>query len=246
MNGWSVSWDAHFLASVVSIVAIDLLLAGDNAVVIAMAVRSLPTAQRRRGIVFGALAAVFLRVVLTFFVAQLLRIEFVKLVGGLLILWVAMKLFTESDDGEKTGQSAAGVWEAVKIIVVADATMSLDNMLAVGGASHGNPFLLLFGLVLSIPFVVFASDLLSRLMDRFTVIVYAGAGILGKVSAEMLLTDPFVQARLPVGKSGFYAAEALFAAGVILMGWLLARRSGRRRASAPAEAGKVAARTTRS
>jgi YjbE family integral membrane protein len=235
MDGWSVSWSADFLASLLSIVAIDLLLAGDNAVVIAMAVRGLPRKQRRRGILLGAMAAVLLRVVLTFFVAQLLRLSFVKLGGGLLILWVAIKLFTQVEEDEQGGRSAQGVWEAVKIIVVADATMSLDNMLAVGGASHGNPYLLLFGLALSIPLVVFTSDLLSRLMDRFPVIVYVGAGILGKVSAEMILTDPFVEARLRVGKAGLYAAEALFAAGVILMGWLL----GRRKARPPAEADKA-------
>ena len=129
----------------------------------------------------------------------------------------------------------------MKIIVVADATMSLDNMLAVGGASHGNPFLLLFGLALSIPFVIFTSDLLSRLMERFPAVVYAGAAVLGKVSAEMLLTDPFVQARLPLGKAGLYAGEALLAAGVVLMGWLL----GRRRARASAETAKAGARTAR-
>ena len=236
MDRWSITWDAHFLASLASIVVIDLLLAGDNAVVIAMAVRGLPSQQRRRGIVFGALAAVLLRVVLTFFVAQLLRLSFVKLAGGLLILWVAMKLFSQGEEEDKAGRSAAGVWEAIKIIVVADATMSLDNMLAVGGASHGNPFLLLFGLALSIPFVIFTSDLLSRLMDRFPVVVYAGAGILGKVSAEMLLTDPFVQARLAVSRPALYAAEAFLAAGLVLMGWLLTRR----RARASAETAKAA------
>ena len=227
MGSWSITWDAHFLASLASIVVIDLLLAGDNAVVIAMAVRGLPREQRRRGIVLGALAAVVLRVVLTFFVSQLLQLSFVKLAGGLLILWVALKLFTQGEDEEGAGASAAGVWEAIKIIVVADATMSLDNMLAVGGASHGNVFLLLFGLALSIPFVVFTSDLLSRLMDRFPVVVYAGAGILGKVSAEMILTDPFVEARLAVGKAGLHAAEALLAAGVIALGWFLGRRRAR-------------------
>jgi YjbE family integral membrane protein len=224
MESWSISWDARFVTSLLSIVTIDLLLAGDNAVVIAMAVRGLPRRQRRKGIVFGALAAVLLRVVLTFFVSQLLQLSFVKLAGGLLILWVATKLFAPGEEGDAPGRSAAGVWEAIKIIVVADATMSLDNMLAVGGASHGNPFLLLFGLAVSVPFVVFTSDLLSRVMDRFPLVVFAGAGILGKVAAEMLLTDPYVRARLPVSTSALYAVEALFAAGIIALGWLLSRR----------------------
>src|SRR5512137_3005989 len=166
----TMSFDAAFFSALASIVLIDLILAGDNAVVIAMAVRSLPREHRRRGIVLGSAAAVLLRVVATFFVAQLLRAPYVKLLGGLLIGWIAIKLF-----------------------VVADITMALDNMLAVGGASHGDIFLLLFGLALSIPFVVFTSGLLSLLMDRYPVIVYLGAAVLGKVSAEMILTDPVVR-----------------------------------------------------
>jgi predicted tellurium resistance membrane protein TerC len=145
----------------------------------------------------------------------------------------------QEDDGEdKSGQGASSVRDAVKIIVNADATMSLDNMLAVGGASHGNIFLLLFGLALSVPFVIFASNLLSRLMDRFPIIVYAGAGILGKVSAEMILTDPFVHGRFPLSSNAVAVAEALFAAGTIAMGWLLNRRKARvsqEGARAPAE-----------
>jgi YjbE family integral membrane protein len=237
MNIGSFSFDAHFLSALFSIVLIDLLLAGDNAVVIAMAVRGLPATKRRRGIIFGALAAVVLRVILTFFVSQLLQLSFVKLGGGLLILWVAVKLFQQGGEEEEGGKAGSSVWEAIKLIVVADATMSLDNMLAVGAASHGNLFLLLFGLALSIPFVVFTSDLLSRLMGRFPVVVYGGAAILGKVAAEMILTDPFVQARVPVGPWVVYAAEAVFAAAIVLMGWLLSRRRKARPSGDVAETG---------
>ena len=219
--------NAHFLANLASIVVIDLLLAGDNAVVIAMAVRGLPREQRRRGIAFGAMAAVLIRVVLTFFVAQLLQISFVKLAGGLLILWIAMKLFLEGGEEEGGARDARSVWDAIKIIVVADVTMSLDNMLAVGGASHGNIYLLAFGLALSIPFVVFTSDLLSRLMDRYPVILYAGAAVLGKVAAEMILTDPFTQGWLHPSHVIVYVAEAVFAAGIIVAGKLWARRTAR-------------------
>jgi YjbE family integral membrane protein len=224
MDLGTTTLDAHFFASLFSIVLIDLLLAGDNAVVIAMAVRSLPKHQRRKGIVFGALAAVLLRVILTFFVAQLLRMSYVKLVGGLLILWIAVKLFIDGGAEEGGGRKATSVWDAIKVIVIADATMSLDNMLAVGGASHGNLFLLLFGLALSIPFVVFTSDLLSRLMDRWPIIIYAGAAILGKVSAEMIFTDPFTQNLLAPSNTFVYVAEAVFAVGVIVAGKLWARR----------------------
>jgi YjbE family integral membrane protein len=219
--------DAQFFASVASIVVIDLLLAGDNAVVIAMAVRNLPRDQRRKGIFFGAVAAVLLRVTLTFFVAQLLQLRFVKLVGGLLILWVAVKLLGEDEAAEEPSRAGGSVWEAIKIIVVADITMSLDNMLAVGGASHGNLALLVFGLALSIPFIVFTSDLLSRLMDRFPVIVYAGAAVLGKVAAEMVLTDPWVRGWLNPSNAVVYTAEAVCAAGIIVIGKLWARHSAR-------------------
>jgi YjbE family integral membrane protein len=224
-----MSIDTPFIASVASIVLIDLLLAGDNAVVIAMAVRNLPREQRRTGILVGAAAAVVLRVALTFFVAQLLVMPFVKLAGGLLILWIAMKLFMGEGEGEAEGgaRRATGVWDAVKLIVVADVTMSLDNMLAVGGASHGQLSLLVFGLALSIPFIVFTSDLLARLMGRFPVIVYAGAAILGKVAAEMILTDPFTEARVHPSHAALHGAEAVLALAVVVAGKLWSRRAAR-------------------
>jgi YjbE family integral membrane protein len=231
--------DAQFFASVASIVVIDLLLAGDNAVVIAMAVRNLPPKQRRKGIVFGAAAAVVLRVTLTFFVAQLLQVSFVKLGGGLLILWVAVKLLASGDEGgaDEPSRSAESVWEAIKIIVVADVTMSLDNMLAVGGASKGHLGLLVFGLALSIPFIVFTSDLLSRLMNRYPVIVWLGAAILGKVAAEMVLTDPFTDGLLHPSRTVVYVAEAVSAVAIVVVGKLWARRSARLAADAQERAG---------
>ncbi|HBZ55308.1 MAG TPA: tellurium resistance protein TerC, partial [Syntrophobacteraceae bacterium] len=164
-----------FLGRLVSIIMIDLILAGDNAVVIAMAVRSLPREQRRKGIIFGAGAAVLLRVACTFFVSQLLQISFIKLVGGAVILWIAVKLFVEGAPEEGINKEATTISQAIKTIVIADISMSVDNMLAVGGASGGSVFLLLFGLGLSIPFIVLTSNLLSMLMDRYPVIIYIGA-----------------------------------------------------------------------
>ena len=235
----TLTFDAAFFSALASIVLIDLILAGDNAVVIAMAVRSLPREHRRRGILLGSAAAVLLRVVATFFVAQLLRAPYVKLVGGLLIGWIAVKLFVEGTPDEVGERAATSVWQAVRVIVIADITMALDNMLAVGGASHGNIFLLLFGLALSIPFVVFTSGLLSMLMDRYPAIVYVGAAILGKVAAEMVLTDPVVAAVFALPARALWVAEALTAAGVIAAGklwlrWTAARAERRER---PAEAG---------
>ena len=218
----TITFDWVFLSGLISIVIIDLILAGDNAVVIAMAVRSLPPDQRRKGIIFGAGAAVLIRVVVTFFVAQLLQINYVKLVGGLLILWIAVKLFVEGAPEENLERQATTMFQAVKIIVIADITMATDNMLAVAGASHGNVFLLLFGLGLSIPFVVFTSNLLSMLMDKYPIIIYIGAAILGRVGGEMIMTDPVVVRLLAPGKVFQYSVEAGLAVGVLIVGklWL--------------------------
>jgi len=208
-----------FPLRLISIVIIDLILAGDNAVVIAMAVRSLSRDERRKGIIFGAGAAVLLRVILTFFAAQLLLVKFIKLAGGILILWIAVKLFIEAPK-EEGAREAKTLWQAIWVIVVADITMSTDNVLAVAGASEGNLFLLLFGLGLSIPFVVFTSSLLSMLMDRYPVIVYIGAAILGRVGGEMIMTDPFVVELLNPSKVMQYGVEAFFTVGVIVAGKL--------------------------
>ncbi|MBI4849208.1 MAG: TerC family protein [Nitrospirae bacterium] len=216
----SITFDINFLSSLMSIVIIDLILAGDNAVVIAMAVRSLPHEQRKKGILFGSGAAVLLRVILTFFVAQLLQVNYIKLIGGILILWIAVKLFMEGVPEDSSGKEATTITQAIKIIVVADITMATDNMLAVGGASHGNLFLLLFGLGLSIPFIVFTSNLLSKLMDKYPAIIYIGAAILGKVGGEMIITDPVIVNMLSPGKVIQYAVEITFAAGVIVAGKL--------------------------
>jgi len=215
-----ITFDLSFLSSLASIVIIDLILAGDNAVVIAMAVRSLPPEQRKKGIIYGSGAAVLLRVVATFFVAQLLQMNFIKLAGGVLITWIAVKLFIEGVPEETAGKEASTIAQAVKIIVIADITMAIDNMLAVGGASHGNLFLLLFGLGLSIPLVVFTSNLLSMLMDKYPIIIYIGAAVLGKVGGEMIITDPFVVNMLNPGKPVVYTVELIFATGVIIAGKL--------------------------
>ncbi|MCI0469383.1 MAG: YjbE family putative metal transport protein [Nitrospirae bacterium] len=224
----SISFDLQFLSALFSIVIIDLILAGDNAVIIAMAVRSLPYEQRKKGILYGAGAAVLLRVIATFFVSQLLTISFIKLVGGILILWIAVKLFIEGAPEEKSDKEAATIAQAVKIIVIADITMAIDNMLAVGGACHGNIFLLLFGLGLSVPLVVFTSNLLSTLMDKYPIIIYIGAAVLGKVGGEMMITDPFIVNILKPSKPAIYSVEAFFAIGVIAAGklrlkWLIAK-----------------------
>jgi YjbE family integral membrane protein len=222
-----IHFNWNFLVALLSIILIDLILAGDNAVVIAMAVRSLPRKQRMRGIAFGAGAAVVLRVVLTFFAAQLLQVQFVKFIGGAVILWIAVKLFVEGAPDEEVKKEAKTLMQAVWLIIIADITMSTDNVLAVAGASKGNLFLLLFGLGLSIPFVVFTSNLLSLLMDKYPWIIYLGAAVLGRVGGEMMISDPFIVKHLHPTKVIQYSVEAFFTIGVLIAGklWIKWKRS---------------------
>jgi YjbE family integral membrane protein len=225
--GWlgHIAFTWQFLVAVLSIVLIDLVLAGDNAVVIAMAVRNLPVKQRLWGIALGAAAAVAVRVIATFLVAQLLNIQFIKLAGGVVIIWIAIKLLSEGADEECKERECGSIWQAVWIIVVADMSMGIDNMLAVGAASHGNLFLLLFGLVLSIPFVVFMSNILAMLMNKYPIILWLGAGILGKVGGEMMITDPWVSGLLTLPKWVEYAVMVFFVVFVCgLSKWIAIRR----------------------
>lgn len=208
----------QFLLDILAIVLIDLLLAGDNAVVIALAVKSLPPRERNIGITFGAGMAVILRIGLTFFASQLLQVQFVKLIGGLLILWIAVKLLVQDAETQGGGKVARTLWQAMIYIVIADITMSTDNILAIAGTSKGHIGLLIFGLGLSIPFVVFTSNLLSRIMDRFPIIVWIGSAILGRVGGEMIMTDPYVTQTFGPPKWLEYGVQVAMAAGVLLVG----------------------------
>jgi YjbE family integral membrane protein len=175
------------------------------------------------GIAFGVGAAVVLRVVLTFFAAMLLQIQYVKLIGGAVIIWIAVKLLMEGAPEDKLQEDAKSLWHAIRIIIVADITMSLDNVLAVAAASKGNFFLLIFGLGLSIPIVMFASTLLVLLMDKYPIIIYIGAAILGQVGGEMMVTDPFVIGLLNPSNILMYCVEACFTIAVVVVGKLWVR-----------------------
>jgi YjbE family integral membrane protein len=214
----------HFLLSAAAIVLIDLLLAGDNALVIAMAVRALPRKERRIGSACGAAAAVALRVALTFVAAKLLAIEFLQLAGGLLVLWIAVKVLHDASDAPDSAPSPKRFWEAIWYIVVADLTMSTDNILAIAGASKGNFGLILFGLAVSIPFVVISSNLLADLMDRYPWTIYLGAAILGRVGGEMIFGDPFIVRVVHPGDLLRYGVEAVLAVGLFVYGWVRASR----------------------
>jgi YjbE family integral membrane protein len=214
----------HFLLSAASIVLIDLLLAGDNALVIAMAVRSLPKKERRIGSIGGAAAAVALRVALTFVAAKLLSIEFLQLAGGLLVLWIAVKVLHDASDPPDAAPSPKRFWEAIWYIVIADLTMSTDNILAIAGASKGNFGLILFGLAVSIPFVVISSNLLADLMDRYPWTIYIGAAILGRVGGEMIFGDPFIVRVAHPGDLVRYGGDAALAIGLFAYGWVRGSR----------------------
>jgi YjbE family integral membrane protein len=199
--------------------------------VIAMAVRALPEKQRRLAILFGAGAAVALRVGITIVAARLLGIEFIKLLGGAFILWIAVKVLADASAEPAVEPPRGQLLKAIWFIVVADITMSIDNVLAVAGAARGSVPLIIFGLGVSIPFVVFSSNLIATLMDRYSVVVYLGSAILGKVGAEMMVTDPFVLRTLHPPAGLTYVAEGLAIAAVLATGRYLCQRTRKLRAA---------------
>jgi YjbE family integral membrane protein len=184
--------EPFFVKALFSIIVIDIVLAGDNAVVIAMAVQSLERKNRMAGIVFGSSAAVLLRIVFTFFAARLLAFPLVKFSGGVIVIWIAVKLLTDKNEGSGKVGKAASIRQAVWTILVADVAMSIDNILAVAGASHGNLLLLVFGFGLSIPLVVFASALIANIIHKFPIVVWFGAALIGSVGGGMIINDGIV------------------------------------------------------
>jgi YjbE family integral membrane protein len=178
------------LVPILQIVWIDLLLSGDNAVVIALACRQLPPSQRKLGMVLGAGTAIVLRIIFALIITQLLAIPFLKLVGGLLLLWIGVKLaMGEEDGGGHEIAASENLWRAVRTIAIADAVMSLDNVIAIAGAADGNVWLFIFGLLLSIPLIIYGSVILTTLIARYPILVWFGAALLGWIAGEMLVTD---------------------------------------------------------
>lgn len=232
-----------FWIAVGQIIMIDILLGGDNAVVIALACRSLPPAQRTKGILWGTAGAIVLRVVLIFFALTLLAIPYLKLVGALLLLWIGVKLLVpEDEEGHANIQASDKLWAAVKTVIVADFVMSLDNVIAIAGAAqaaggdHQMP-LVIFGLLVSIPIIVWGSQFVIKLMDRFPLVITLGAMLLGWIAGTMAVTDPAVQAYLPAGSTaGEPAAWVRYsagAAGAVLV-WLIGLAVRMRRGSSDA------------
>jgi YjbE family integral membrane protein len=184
----------QFWVDVLKIIMIDLLLSGDNAVVIALACRNLPPDQRKKGILFGVGGAIGLRVILTFFAVSLLSLPYLKLIGALLLLWIGIKLILPEEEHSADNISAdTRLLGAVKTIIIADFVMSLDNVLGVAAAAKGNVWLLVFGLLVSIPLIAWSSQLVLKLIDRFPFIIYAGGALLGYVAGEMLVGEALLE-----------------------------------------------------
>ena len=216
---------AQFWVDVFKIIMIDLLLSGDNAVVIALACRNLPEAQRKKGIMYGVGGAIGLRIVLTLFAVSLLSLPYLKLVGALLLLWIGVKLILpEEEHGEGNVKAETHLWGAVKTIIIADFVMSLDNVLGVAAAAHGNMWLLVFGLLVSIPMIAWSSQLVLKLIDRYPVIIYAGGALLGYVAGEMLVGEALFKPLLEAQHALHWLVPALCAILVLVTGWWLAMR----------------------
>ena len=218
------------------IVWINVLLSGDNAVVIALACRSLPAAQRKWGILLGVAPAIVLRVVFTLFVGTLLAAPYLKLIGAALLLWIAVGLMLPEADEDPAhpGEPHGSLWAAIRTIVVADAVMSLDNVIAIAAAAKGDTLLLILGLLLSMPMIIFGSALLLRVMERFPILVTAGAGLLGWIAGELILSDPLLAGWAE--QRGPLLTEAVPALGAVLVmatGYVLTAQRRRSAHGAP-------------
>ncbi|GHE68022.1 membrane protein [Camelimonas fluminis] len=233
------AWWPEIVAAL-QIIWIDLVLSGDNAVVIALACRGLPAKQRKWGIILGAGAAIILRVIFALLVIQLLQVPFLKVIGAFLLLRIAVGLTKGQEDEHDEIRESGKLWGAVWTIVVADAVMSLDNVIAIAAVAQDHIGMLIFGLALSIPLIVFGANILVKAIDRFPILIWAGAALLGWVAGGMLITDPWMVKTLGADAVAIWKLP-VEAAGVLLvvgLGWLMRRLAQRRRAaSADADVG---------
>lgn len=217
--------DPEFWSRLLRIVLIDLALAGDNAVVIALAVRPLGAREQFWGRVFGTGGAVILRVIFIFMVTWLMRISYLQLIGGLMLIWIAVKLVRHEQPAESDVKSGKSLKEAIGIIILADVVMSLDNVIAIAGAAKGDMGLVIFGLLLSIPLVVWGSGVLAKWMNRFPLIIWLGGGVLGFVAMEMILNDKATIEWLGAAqvRHWHHFAPLVLGVGLTALGWWFAR-----------------------
>lgn len=213
-----------FWIPLAQIIGVNIVLSGDNAVVIALAARALPPAQQKKAIIWGSGAAIVMRIVLTLTAVALLTMPYLKLVGAALLLWIGIQLINSDEDGENI-ESSSNLVTAIKTILIADLVMSLDNVIAVAAAAKGSFVLLIIGLAISIPLVIFGATMLLRLMERFPIIITIGAALLGYVSGEMAVTDPAAQPWIDAHFAVLHhILPAAFAILVIVVGKLLYKR----------------------
>lgn len=217
---------ADFWIGLVKIVWINIILSGDNAVVIALAARSLPPAQQKKAIMFGSGAAVVLRIVLTVVAAKLLELSFLQVIGGCLLLWIGYQLLSGDGDEEGEAKGNGSMFAAIRTILIADLVMSLDNVIAVAATAQGNMVLLILGLAISIPLVIFGSTLMIKLMERFPIIITVGAALIGWVGGETIVNDNLLHAYTEAHPWLHYAAAAAGAVLVVAVGkWMQSRQA---------------------
>ena len=221
-----------YWAALGSIILANIVLSGDNAVVIAMAARSLPAQQQKKAIFWGSAAAIVMRIILTLIAVEMLKWPYLKIVGALLLLYIGISLLSEDNSDEDGHKEIGGTGAAIRTILVADLVMSLDNVLAVAAAAKGNTALLIIGLAVSIPLIIFGSTLLLKVMDRFPIIITLGAALLGFLAGEMLLTDPAVVARFGELSHAVLNAAGAIGAVIVVVAGLWMQRRGRTKAPA--------------
>lgn len=224
---------AAFWAALGNIILINIVLSGDNAVVIALAAKSLPPKQKKLAVIWGSAAAIILRIVLTIFALQLLTLPYLKLIGGVLLFYIGVQLLAE-DGGEENIEGSSNLWSAIKTILIADLVMSLDNVLGVAAAANGHIGLLIIGLAISVPLIVFGSTLVLKLMEKFPIIITLGAALLGYLAGEMLFSDtavvPWIEANVPhhelnlFGNTHLSIPGLVLAIGVVVVGTYLGKR----------------------
>ena len=225
--------DPAFWTALLKIIGVNIVLSGDNAVVIALAARSLPAKQQKQAIFWGSGAAIILRIILTLFAVALLSLPWLKLVGSVLLLWIGVKLLVP-DDGDEDINASDNLIQAIKTILIADLVMSLDNVIAVAAAAGGHWGLMIIGLAISIPLVIFGATLLVKAMERFPIIIIIGAGLIGFVAGEMAWEDKAIEAwTSPYSTNMKYVVALIGAAFVVLLGQWLARRQARTGTEAP-------------
>ena len=215
----------QFWINLLEIIGINILLSGDNAVVIALASRRLAESQRKWAVIGGSGAAVVLRIILCLIIEWVLKIPYLKLVGGLLLLYIGVNLVIAEETGDANIKAQSNIWGAIQTILVADAVMSLDNVVAIAAAAHDSVLLITLGLLISIPLIVFGSQVLLRILTRFPILVILGGGLLGWVAGDIIVSDPFVNARLPFDEHlAALVTQSVLGAAVMAIGVALSRR----------------------